>query len=154
MVKEAYSERSQTSKMKLFEKKIFSRPLFQLFTIYTKSSILDVRLRSEYASGTINYFRKRFHLNVWVGSRYPSEMFTEKQKLQKPVNELFLETLQLRLRNNSSEISEKNPTEKWFFQLFSASFVRNPEATIRGVLFKKAVLKNFARFTGKLLCLS
>ena len=63
-VAEAYSERSQISKMKLFEKKIFSRPLFQPFTIYTKSSILDVRLRSEYASGTINYFRERLHLDV------------------------------------------------------------------------------------------
>ena len=63
-VPEAYSERSQISKMKLFEKKIFSRPLFQPFTIYTKSSILDVRLRSEYASGTINYFREKLHLDV------------------------------------------------------------------------------------------
>ena len=51
--------------MKLFEKNIFSRPVFQSFTIYTKSSNLDVWLRSEFASGTINYFRKRLHLNVW-----------------------------------------------------------------------------------------
>ena len=31
---------------------------------------------------------------------------------EKPVNESFLETLQLRLRNNFSETSEKNSTEK------------------------------------------
>ena len=31
---------------------------------------------------------------------------------EKPVKELFLETLQLRLGNNSKEISEKNYTEK------------------------------------------
>ena len=38
---------------------------------------------------------------------------------------------------------------KWFSsQLFSASFVRNSEAVTRGVL-KKALLKNFAIFTGK-----
>ena len=31
---------------------------------------------------------------------------------EKPVKELFLETLQQRLRNNFQEISEKNSTEK------------------------------------------
>ena len=69
--------------MKLFEKKISSSPLFQLFTIYTKSSILDVRLCSEYASGTINYFRNRLPLDVWLGSRYASDMFNERQELRK-----------------------------------------------------------------------
>ena len=63
-VPELYSEQSQTSKMKFFEKNIFSRPLFQPFTIYTKSSILDVPLFSEYAYKTINYFRNRLHLDV------------------------------------------------------------------------------------------
>ena len=53
---------------------------------------------------------------------------------EKPVNESFLETLQLRLKNNFSETSEKNSTEKRFSsQLFSASFVRNSEAATRGV---------------------
>ena len=60
-VREVYSERSRTSKMELFEKKIFSRPLFHSFIIYIKSSIVGVRLRSEYASETVNYFRKRLH---------------------------------------------------------------------------------------------
>ena len=45
-VPEAYSQQSQTCKIELFEKKIFSHPLFRSFTIYTKSSILDVRLCS------------------------------------------------------------------------------------------------------------
>ena len=67
--------------MKLFEKN--SRPLFQPFTIYTKNSILDVPLCSEYASGTINYFGKRLNLDVWLGSKYVSYMFKEKQKLRK-----------------------------------------------------------------------
>ena len=54
---------------------------------------------------------------------------------EKPVKELFLETLQLRLGNNSKEISEKNYTEKWFFwHLFSTNFVRNSEAATRGAL--------------------
>ena len=48
---------------------------------------------------------------------------------EKPVKELFLEMLQQILRNNFQEIFEKNSTKKWFpSQLFSASFVRNPEA--------------------------
>ena len=61
-------------KMKLFEKNIFNRPLFQPFTVYEKSSILDVPLYSEYASGTINYFCNRLQ-DVWLGSRYTFGMF-------------------------------------------------------------------------------
>ena len=60
---------------------------------------------------------------------------------EKPVKELFLETLQQRLRNNFQEISEKNSTENWFSsKLLSVSFVRNPEAAIRGVLYRKLFL--------------
>ena len=120
--------------MKLFEKN--SRPLFQPFTINTKNSILDVPLCSEYASGTINYFRNRLHLDVWLGSRYTSDMFKERQKLWKTCKGVILETLHQRLRNNFKEISEKSSTEKWFSsQLFSASFVRNP--ALRDVLWIK-----------------
>ena len=36
--------------MKLFEKDIFSCPIFQLFTVYTERSIFDVRLPSEQPS--------------------------------------------------------------------------------------------------------
>ena len=80
---EAYSERSRKSKIKLFEKIVFSGPLFQPFTIYTKTSFSDVPLCSEFTSGTINYFCNRLHLDVWLGSRYTSDMFKERQKLQK-----------------------------------------------------------------------
>ena len=73
--------------MKLFEKN--SRPLFQPFTIYTKNSILDVPLCSEYASGTINYFRNMLHLDAWLGSRYFSDMFKERQKLQQTCKEVI-----------------------------------------------------------------
>ena len=87
----------RTSKMKLFEKNIFSCPQFQLFTIYTKSFILDVPLHSEYTPETINYFWNRLHLDVLLGSIYTSDMFKERQKLQKPVKRLFLGTLQQKL---------------------------------------------------------
>ena len=128
--------------MELFERNIFSRQLFQPFTNFTKSSILDLQLRSEYASETINYFRKRLHLDVWLGSRYTCNMLKKDKNSEKLVKELHLEMLQLRLWNNFYKISEKNSTEKWFSsQLFSASFVRSPEAAIRGVLLKKLFLK-------------
>ena len=32
---------------------------------FSKSFILDVRLRSEYASGTVNYFRQKLHLKIY-----------------------------------------------------------------------------------------
>ena len=61
---------------------------FQLSTISVihflqRSSILDVRLHSKYASRTINYLQKMLHLDVWLGSRFASDMFKERQKLQK-----------------------------------------------------------------------
>ena len=51
----------------------FGETLFQPFTIYTKSSILDVRLRSEYDSGAVSYFCKKldftcptpFGISLW-----------------------------------------------------------------------------------------
>ena len=61
--------------------KAFWEIFFQLSTSrYTKSSILDVRLRSEYASGTA-IFPKDYILDVWVGFGYASDMFKERQKL-------------------------------------------------------------------------
>ena len=48
--------------------------MFQLFTIYIKSTILDVWLRSEYASGTVSYFCKKLILMFdWVLD--PSDLF-------------------------------------------------------------------------------
>ena len=72
-----YSERSRTSKMEILEKIFFSRSLLtgktptwmfdsvlnaplELLTIFAKSSILDMQLRSEYTYGIVNYFCKRF----------------------------------------------------------------------------------------------
>ena len=62
--------------MEILEKKFFSHSLFtqkspswmfdsvlntplELLTIFAKSSILDVQLRSEYAQGIVNYFCKK-----------------------------------------------------------------------------------------------
>ena len=82
-----YSQRSQISKMELFEKTFFSRPLFQSFTIYSKSSILDVRLRSKYASGAVNYFRKGSILMFeWVLDM-PLTCLKKDKNCKKPVNE-------------------------------------------------------------------
>ena len=86
--------------MKFFEKNIFSRPLFQPFTIYTKSSILDVPLFSEYAYKTINYFRNRLHLDVWLGSRFTSDMIKERQKLWKTCNGVIFRNAAANTRND------------------------------------------------------
>ena len=94
-VPEAYSEPSRTSKMKLFEK-IF----FQPFTIYTQSSISDLPLSCEYTSGTINYFAIGSILMLdWVLDTSLTCLKKDKN-CEKPVKQLFLETLQQRLRNN------------------------------------------------------
>ena len=74
---------------------------FQPFIIYTKSAILDGWLHFEHPSGTISYFHKRLHLDVcWLGFRYTSDMLKNDGNCKKPVNELYLEMLHLRLWNN------------------------------------------------------
>ena len=64
-----YSEPSQTSMMKPFTKIV---KIFQLLTIFAKSSILDFRLGSGYASGVkINKIIKDFHgSNIALAIRY------------------------------------------------------------------------------------
>ena len=104
---DAYSEQSQKSKMKLFEKSIFSRRLFQPFTIYRKSSILDFRIRSEYVSGTINYFRKRLHLMLDWALDTSLTCLKKDKNCEKPLKELFLETFQLRLEIISKKFLRK-----------------------------------------------
>ena len=84
--KELTAPEAYSSKMKLFQKSIFSLSLFQPFTIYRKSSILDFRLCSEYASGTINF--------GWVLDTSLTCLKKDKN-CKKPLKELFLETLQL-----------------------------------------------------------
>ena len=64
----------------------------------------------------------------------PLTCLKKEKNCEKPVNELFLETLQLRLKIISKKFLRKTLLRNDFLQLFSASFVRNPEAAIRGVL--------------------
>ena len=141
--------------MKLFEKNIFSRPIFQPFTIYTKSSILDIPLCSEYASGTINYFRHRLHLEAWLGSRYISDMFKERQKLQKICKGVIFwnaaaKTKKWFLRN----FWEKLYWETFFFKVVFSKFCTKSRSSHQRCSIKKAVLNKFAIFTGKHLCQS
>ena len=62
--------------------------------------------------------------------------------------------LQQRLEIISKRFLRKTLPRNDFLQLFSVGFVRNPEAAIRGVFIKKAVLNNFVVFIGKHLCQS
>ena len=135
--------------MKLFEKN--SRPLFQPFTIYTKNSILDVPLCSEYASGTINYFRNRLHLDAWLGSRYISDMFKERQKLRKTCKVVIFRNAVANTKNN---FWEKLYHEIIFFKVVFSKFSKKSWSSHQSCSIKKAVLNNFAIFTGKHLCWS
>ena len=84
-VPKVYSERSRTSKMKLFEKNISSHVLFQLFTINTKSSILDVWPCFILAKGCILMFDWVLGMSLTC--------LKKDENCKKPVKELFLETL-------------------------------------------------------------
>ena len=65
---------------------LFEKNFFQLFTIYTKSSILDVQLRCEYASGAVNYFRKGSTLMFdWVLDT-PLTCLKKDKNCEEPVN--------------------------------------------------------------------
>ena len=48
----------------------------------------------------LTIFEKSFILDVWLGSRQASDILKKDKNCEKPVKELFLKTLQLRLRNN------------------------------------------------------
>ena len=136
--------------MKLFEKCIFS-PLFQPFTIYRKSSVLDFRLHSEYVSGTINFFAKGSFLMFDSVLDTCLTCLKKDKNCKKSVKELFLETMQL---NNFEEISEKNSTEKWFSSVIFSKFCKKSRNTHQRCCIKKAVFKHFAIFTGIHLCWS
>ena len=85
-IPEAYSQRSRTSNMELFEKKKFSCPVFQSFTINTKTSILHVQYRSEHTSGAVNYFYKGSILILeWVLDT-PLTCLKKDKDCEKPVN--------------------------------------------------------------------
>ena len=107
-VPEVYSQRSRTSKMKLFERNFFSRPLLQPFTMYTKNFILDVPPYSLniplepltiFAIGSILMFD-------WVLDT-PLTCLKKDKNCEKPVKELFLETLQQRLEIISKRFLRK-----------------------------------------------
>ena len=67
MVSEAYSEQSGTSKMELLVQIVNNWNSGRLKMFSPKCLILNVRLRSENASGTVNYFRQKLHLQSLIG---------------------------------------------------------------------------------------
>ena len=139
--------------MKLFEKN--SRPLFQPFTINTKNSILDVPLCSEYASGTINYFHNRLHLDAWLGSRYISDVFKERQKLRKTCKGVIFRNASTKTKKSFlRNFWEKLSWEMIIFKVVFSKFCKKSRSSHRSCSIKKAVLNNFAIFTGKHLCWS
>ena len=64
----------------------------------------------------------------------PLACLKKDKNCEKPVNELFLEMLQQRLEIISKKFLRKTSKKLFSSQLFSASFVRNLEGAIRGVL--------------------
>ena len=64
----------------------------------------------------------------------PLACLKKEKNCEKPVKELFLAKLQQRLEIISKRFLRKILQRNDFLQLFSAGFVRNPEAAIRGVL--------------------
>ena len=144
-----YSQRSRTSKMKLFEKNFFSCPLLQPFTMYTKSFILDVPPYSLniplepltiFAIGSILMFD-------WVLDT-PLTCLKKDKNCKKPVKELFLETLHLK------NFWEKLYWKMIFFTVIFSKFCKKSRSSHQRCSIKKAVLNNFAVFTGKHLCRS
>ena len=88
--------------MKLLEKMIFSRS-----HLHKKiDSVLNtpLELLTIFAKGSILMFD-------WVLDT-PLTCLKKDKNCEKPPKELFLEMLQLRLRNHFQEISEENSTEK------------------------------------------
>ena len=90
-----------------------------------------------------------------MGSRYPSDMFKERQKLRKTCKWVIF-------KNVAAE------TKKWFlrnfwenlhwvmifFTVIFSKFCKKFRSSHQRCSIKKAVLKNFAIFTGKHLCRS
>ena len=88
--------------MKLFEKMIFSRSHLHIKIDSVLNTPLE--LLTIFAKGSILMFD-------WVLDT-PLTCLKKDKNCEKPVKELFLEMLQLRLRNHFQEISEENSTEK------------------------------------------
>ena len=68
-VPRAYSERSRTSKMELSEKK-FSAVYYFSDSLFTQKLHLRCSTQFWIRLWNCNYFSKRHHLDVWLGSRY------------------------------------------------------------------------------------
>ena len=61
---DVYSNPTGASKKEVFAKKV---NCFQLLTVFAKGSILDFQLGSEYASRTVNCFRRQLYLRCLTG---------------------------------------------------------------------------------------
>ena len=130
--------------------KSFSHPLFQPFTIYTKSSILDVQLRSEYASGAVNFFSQRLHSDVWMCSRYASDIFNERQKLRKTFKLVIFKNVGTKIKKWFLwNLWENLYWEMIFFTVNFSKFCKKFRSSHQRCSIKKAVPKKFAKFTGK-----
>ena len=135
-----------------FLRKTFSAIHYFSRSLFTKKllrKILDVPLCSEYASGTINYFCNRLRRDVWLGSRCTSDMFKERQKLKKPVKELFLEMLQQRPEIISEKFLRKTLGRNDFLHSCFSRFCKKSRSSHQRCSIKKALLNNFTIFTGK-----
>ena len=68
----------------------------------------------------------------------PLTCLKKDKNCEKPVKELFLETLQQRLRNNFYEISEKNSNEKWFSSKSFSAVSREIQKQSSEVFYKES----------------
>ena len=136
-----------------FLRKTFSTIHYFSHSLFTKKllrKILDVPLCSEYACETINYFCNRLRLDVWLGSRYTSDMFKERQKLwKKTVKELFLETLQQRPEIISEKFLRKTLGRNDFLHSCFSRFCKKSRSSHQRCSIRKAVHNKFTIFTGK-----
>ena len=84
----------------------------------------------------------------------PLTCLKKDKNCKKPVKELFLETLQQRLRNSLRNFWEKLYREMIFVTVVFSKFCKKSRSCHQRCSIKKAVLNNFAIFTRKHLCRS
>ena len=103
----------------------------ELLTIFAKGSILD----------------------VWLGSRCTSDMFKERQKLPKTCKGVIFRNVAAKTKKHFlRNLWEKLDWEIIFFTVIFSKFCEIFRSSHSRCSIKKAVLKNFAIFTGKHLC--
>ena len=93
--------------------------------------------------------------DVWMGSRYPSDMFKERQKLRKTCKWVIFKNVAAKtkkwfLRN----FWENLYWEMIFFTVIFSKFCKKFRSSHQRCSIKKDVLKNFVIFTEKHLCWS